>query len=240
MKKYFLIVALTLITLGKTFAMDNKSDSILKAVSAKYKSFKTYKASFAYNLENKKDKINITKKGTIYVKGLKFKIEMGNLEIFCDGKTIWKYNKEDNEVEINTFNAAKNDLSPQKILNTYEKGYISEFIEEKMENGVIVQQIRLTPIDKTKNIHTVKLFVQKQGKIIVRSKLYGKFGDIYTYEIPKFQAHIKILDNFFVFNKKAHPGVTENDLRSLRTLYKAKPVAHKVKLNKHLAYSIIR
>ena len=105
MKKYFLIVALTLITLGKTFAMDNKSDSILKAVSAKYKSFKTYKASFAYNLENKKDKINITKKGTIYVKGLKFKIEMGNLEIFCDGKTIWKYNKEDNEVEINTFNA---------------------------------------------------------------------------------------------------------------------------------------
>lgn len=219
-------------TFGKTFAADNKSDSILKAVSAKYKSFKTYKASFVYNLENKKDKINITKKGTIYVKGLKFKIEMGNLEIFCDGKTIWKYNKEDNEVEINTFNAAKNDLSPQKILNTYEKGYVSEFIEEKMENGVIVQQIRLTPIDKTKNIHTIKLFVQKQGKIIVRSKLYGKFGDIYTYEIPKFQAHIKILDNFFVFNKKAHPGVSENDLRSLRTLYRSKPAPKNVKVSR--------
>lgn len=232
MKKYFLIVVLTLMTFGKTFAADNKSDSILKAVSAKYKSFKTYKASFVYNLENKKDKINITKKGTIYVKGLKFKIEMGNLEIFCDGKTIWKYNKEDNEVEINTFNAAKNDLSPQKILNTYEKGYVSEFIEEKMENGVIVQQIRLTPIDKTKNIHTIKLFVQKQGKIIVRSKLYGKFGDIYTYEIPKFQAHIKILDNFFVFNKKAHPGVSENDLRSLRTLYRSKPAPKNVKVSR--------
>jgi len=230
MKKYILLVAFALISLSKTFAVDNKSDSILKAVSAKYKSFKTYKASFVYNLENKKDKINITKKGTIYVKGLKFKIEMGNLEIFCDGKTIWKYNKEDNEVEINTFNAAKNDLSPQKILNTYEKGYVSEFIEEKMENGVMVQQIRLTPIDKTKNIHTVKLFVQKQGKIIVRSKLYGKFGDIYTYEIPKFQAHIKILDHFFVFNKKAHPGVSENDLRSLRTLYRSKQAPKKVKV----------
>ncbi len=240
MKKYFLLTALILITLGKTFALDNKSDSILKAVSAKYKSFKTYKASFVYNLENKKDKINVTKKGTIYVKGLKFKIEMGNLEIFCDGKTIWKYNKEDNEVEINTFNAAKNDLSPQKILNTYEKGYISEFIEEKMENGVMVQQIRLTPIDKTKNIHTVKLFIQKQGKIITRTKLYGKFGDVYTYEIPKFQAHIKILDNFFVFNKKAHPGVTENDLRSLRTLYRPRTAIHQIKLNKHLAYNVIR
>ncbi|MDZ4757185.1 MAG: outer membrane lipoprotein carrier protein LolA [Bacteroidota bacterium] len=239
MKKYILISALVLISLGKTFAVDNKSDSILKAVSAKYKSFKTYKASFVYNLENKKDKINITKKGTLYVKGLKFKIEMGNLEIFCDGKTIWKYNKEDNEVEINTFNASKNDLSPQKILNTYEKGFISEFVEEKMENGVVMQQIRLTPIDKTKNIHTVKLFVQKQGKIIVRSKLYGKFGDVYTYEIPKFQAHIKILDNFFVFNKKAHPGVTENDLRSLRTL-KPRTIAHKVKPSRYSVYHVIR
>lgn len=226
MKKYIIVTAILLFTLGKGYAADSKSDSILKAVSAKYKSFKTYKASFVYNFENKKDKINVTKKGTIYVKGVKFKIEMGNLEIFCDGKTIWKYNKEDNEVEINTFNAAKNDLSPQKILNTYEKGYISEFVEEKMENGAMVQQIRLTPIDKTKNIHTVKLFVQKQGKIIVRSKLYGKAGDVYTYEIPKFQAHIKILDNFFVFNKKAHPGVTENDLRALRTLYK--PLKYKV------------
>ena len=101
MKKYIIVTAILLFTLGKGYAADSKSDSILKAVSAKYKSFKTYKASFVYNFENKKDKINVTKKGTIYVKGVKFKIEMGNLEIFCDGKTIWKYNKEDNEVEIN-------------------------------------------------------------------------------------------------------------------------------------------
>lgn len=192
---------------------DKKAEAILKNVATKYKSFKTYRADFKYNLENKKDKINLNKKGTLWVKGNKFRLAMGDREIFCDGKTSWTYNEGDNEVEINNYDPKSAEVTPSKIFTIYEKGFSSQFVEEKIEGSRILQIVDLTPTDKKKPYYKVKLFIDKGSSQMVRTKIFDKNANVYTYEILKFAVNIKIKDTFFNFDEKLHPGVTRNDLR---------------------------
>ena len=211
--KYLIIICFLAFSLNMAHAQDKKAEQILKTIANKYKSFKSYKADFVYVLENKKDKLNINKKGLLYVKQGKYKLEMGPLTIICDNKTLWNYNKDNNEVQISDYDPNSAEINPSKLFMVYEKGFLSQFIEEKTEKGKIIQLVELTPTDKKKSYFKLKLYIDKSLSQIVRSKIFDKNGNIYTYEINKFQGHIKIKDNFFAFNKKQYPGVEVLDLR---------------------------
>ena len=55
---------------------DPDAKKILDAVSAKFKSFKTVKATFTYKVENAAGKAISTKKGTVYMKGTKYSVTL--------------------------------------------------------------------------------------------------------------------------------------------------------------------
>jgi len=211
--KHSLVLFFSIILINQAFSQDKKAEQILKAIAAKYKSFKSYRADFVYTLENKKDKLNINKKGALYVKQGKYRLEMGSILIMCDNKTLWNYNKDNNEVQISDYDPNSAEVNPSKIFTIYDKGFLSQFVEEKTEKGKIIQLLELTPTDKKKSYFKVKLYIDKSTSQIIRTKIFDKNGNIYTYEINKFQGHIKIKDTFFTFSKKSFPGVEILDLR---------------------------
>src|SRR5437762_3249435 len=83
---------------SQTTQTDKKAEDILHGVSAKYKSYKSVKATFIINVENAKDNSKDVQKGTIYLKGNKYKLEVAGQDIVSDGKTRWTYLKDANEV----------------------------------------------------------------------------------------------------------------------------------------------
>ena len=78
---------------------DPKAKKILDELSAKTKACTTIKAEFSWVVE-KKDKTKDTQVGKIQTKGSKYKLEIPGHEIYCDGKTVWDYIKDANEVQI--------------------------------------------------------------------------------------------------------------------------------------------
>ncbi|HEX2630389.1 MAG TPA: outer membrane lipoprotein carrier protein LolA, partial [Chitinophagaceae bacterium] len=95
MKKLYLAIALVstgLAAMAQT-SNDPEAKKVLDAVSAKFKTFSTVKAGFSYKVENAAGKALSTKAGTILMKGTKYKVGFGTQEIFCDGKTVWNYDK---------------------------------------------------------------------------------------------------------------------------------------------------
>jgi len=121
MKKFLLFsVALVLLNLVQAQVDDPKAKKILHNLSEKYKSYNTMKFEFTYTISNPKNKVNESKKGSIYIKGNKYRLYIDNQIIICDGKTVWTYIKDENEVQIN--NLDTNNLNtPTKILTAYEK-----------------------------------------------------------------------------------------------------------------------
>ena len=193
---------------------DPKAKIILDGMSKKYRSFKTIKANFKMVLENATSKNKEEKTGMLVLKGSKYHVEMGNIEISCDNKTIWTYTKEENELTINNFEPNAKGISPADIFTLYEKGFAYQLAEKVKENGKDLQVIELTPTDKSKNYFKIKLFVDNASQSIVRSKIFDKNGNRYTYEIAQFASNTPFEETYFSFDAKKHPNVEITDNRN--------------------------
>ncbi|MEY2830538.1 MAG: hypothetical protein RIQ33_2396 [Bacteroidota bacterium] len=191
----------------------NQAKLLLDGMSKKYKSYKTIKANFKLSIENTANKIKEEKKGLLVLKANKFRVEMDNQEISCDGKTVWTFMKDANEVQINNYEANPNGISPADIFTMYEKGFLYQMAEVIKENGKDLQVVELTPTDKSKNYFKIKLVIDKASQSIARSKIFDKNGNVYTYYVTQFQSNQTIDDAAFTFDIKKHPGVEVNDIR---------------------------
>jgi len=216
--KRICFLLLTVATIASSLFAQTSSDpdakKILDAVSARFKSFKAIQAGFTYKVENADGKAISTKKGTVYMKGTKYRVSFVGQEIFCDGNTVWTYDKSSNEVTISKLDASSNTLTPQKLFTDfYDKDFLYKLNGEKKANGKTLQEIEMTPNDKTKPFHKVYLTIDKNAKTIYSTKVLEKAGNRYSYTVNSFSGSANIPDTKFVFNKSDYPGVEEVDLR---------------------------
>lgn len=194
--------------------VDPKAKSILDKVSQKNKSYKTIKSDFAIILENKKDNIKDSKKGVIWIKGNKYKIDLAQSTIFYDGTTMWTYLKESNEVNITSPDPMDdNTLNPAKIFSIYESGYKIRFIRERFEKNRALYEIELYPIDLKKDYTKINLKIDKDKNQIFSMKRFGKDGTDFYIEILNIKPNEEMADAMFVFDKSKYPKVEVNDLR---------------------------
>ena len=194
--------------------VDPKAKTILDQVSVKTKAFKTIEAEFAIILENKQEKINDSKKGKIFIKGNKYKVDLAVSTIFNDGTTQWTYMKDPNEVNITTPDPSDdNSLNPAKMFTIYEKGYKIRYIGEKFEKNHALYEIELYPIDLKKEFSRITLKIDKDKMQIFSMKRFGKDGTDYYIEIIKMDTNKEMADIMFVFDKTKYPKVEINDMR---------------------------
>lgn len=215
MRKLYTVLALLIMgTVVLAQNSDPEAKKILDAVSAKFKTFTSVQAGFTYKVENAEGKAISTKTGTIIMKGTKYKVTFAGQEIFCDGKTIWNYDKASNEVTINTLDASSGAITPQKLFtNFYDTDFRYILNGEKKVAAKTVQEIEMTPTDKGRAFHKVYVQVDKAAKTIYSTKVLENVGNRYTYTVNSMKTNAPVADNIFVFNKSKYPGVEEVDLR---------------------------
>ena len=218
MKRFFtlLILLFGIITL-KGFAQatnDPDAKKILDGVSNKFKTFKTAKATFTYKVENAAGKVLSSKAGSVSMKGTKYRVTIVGQEIFCDGVNVWTYDKAANEVTITKLDNSSSTLTPQKLFtNFYDKDFLYKLNGEKKLAGKTVQEIEMTPTDKSRPFHKVYIYVDKAASTIYSAKFLEKTGNRYSYTINTLKPTATISDAEFAFDKKKYPGVEVVDLR---------------------------
>lgn len=189
-------------------ASDPQAKKILDAVSAKFKTFKTVSGKFSLKVENAVGKTLGLKTGTVFMKGNKYRISVTGQEIFSDGSNIWTLDKASKEVTISKIDPSANSLTPQKLFtNFYDKDFLYKL------NGTTksVNEIELTPIDKSKPFFKILLYVDKNS--ISTTKLFEKTGNKYTYSTTSLSPNIVVPDATFIYDAKKYPGVEVVDLR---------------------------
>jgi len=218
MKRFYTLLIL-LIGIGtlKGFAQttnDPEAKKVLDGVSAKFKTFKTVKATFTYKVENAAGKVLSSKNGAVSMKGTKYRVTIVGQEIFCDGVNVWTYDKAANEVTITKLDNSSNTLTPQKLFtNFYDKDFLYKLNGEKKQGTKTLQEIEMTPTDKSKPFHKVYVYVDKTGKTLISTKVMEKSGTRYSYTVNTLTPNGTIDDKQFVFDAKKYPGVEVVDLR---------------------------
>ncbi|MBM3441655.1 MAG: outer membrane lipoprotein carrier protein LolA [Bacteroidetes bacterium] len=193
---------------------DPDAKKVLDAVSARFKTYKSVKASFTLTVENTAGKEQGSKSGTLQMKGIKYRVSLDGQDIYCDGKTIWTYDKGANEVQISLLDKSSGSITPQKLFTDfYDKDFLYKLNEEKKIAAKTMQSIELTPTDKTKPFFKVILWIDKAAKNIMSTRVYEKSGNRYVYAVGTLKTGAEIPDATFVFDPKKFPGVEVIDLR---------------------------
>jgi chaperone LolA len=219
MKKLNTLLIFILVGIGQLLAQspvknDPDAKKILDEVSTKFKSFKTVKAAFTYKVENTAGKALSSKTGTIFMKGVKYRVSIVGQEIFCDGQNVWTYDKAANEVTITKFDGDTKTLTPQKLFtNFYDQDFLYKLNGEKKQGTKVILEIEMTPTDKSRPFHKVYVYVDKTAKLLKSTNVLEKSGNRYSYTVTSLTPNTTVADSLFVFDNKKFPGVEIVDLR---------------------------
>lgn len=214
MKKIYttLLVVLMFVSMASA-QQDPQAGKILNAMSQKYKAMKAFQADFSQTMENRSSKISETMKGNVLVSGDKYRLKISDQEIISNGKVLWTYMKDVNEVTITESDEEAEAMAPGKIFEMYKKGYKYAYAGTETIGGAKYDVIELAPEDRKNPIFKVRLFINQKDKSLKSWEMFRNNGSRYVYTIDNFQANPTLAADTFTFNKAKYNGVTVVDLR---------------------------
>jgi outer membrane lipoprotein-sorting protein len=212
MRTLLLLISTLFVINGIAQVKDLKATALLDEVSAKTKAYKSIKVEFSYTMVNKQAKINESKSGTLLLGGDKYRLTAAGQIVISDGKTIWTYIKESNEVQINSPDNKDDAMTPSKLLTSYNTNYKARIIKDKSQTDPNLESVELIP-NVIKNINRAILVVDKTKKQIRSFTLFDKSGNVFAYTIQKFLTDVPVTTSDFTFEAAKFPGVEVIDMR---------------------------
>ena len=145
--------------------------------------------------------------GTILIKGKKFHATTSKATVWFDGKTMWTYMKDNEEVNVsNPTEAQLQTINPYNFINLYKNGYTYT-----MNTAGTNYVIHLTSNSADRKIKELFISVNKKSYEPMQVKmLQGKKWT--TFDITSIKKE-KIADSQFRFNSKDFPKAEIIDLR---------------------------
>ena len=189
---------------------DPDAKKILDAVSSKFRTFKSVQSKFTLKIENSSNKLLENKTGTVFMKGSRYRISMPNQDIFCDGSTVWTLDKAAKEVTISKLDPSNNTITPQKLFTNF---YDKDFLYKRNGEKAGIQEVELTPIDKSKPFFKIIVFITRASQTINSIKVFEKAGNRFTYAVNGMNNAGNIREETFIYDQTKHPGIEVVDLR---------------------------
>ena len=203
--KTFFISVLTILTLSATAQKDALAKQILDQVGAKVKASKGILVNITLTSKNNKGKSMGTKQIALQMKGDKYLLKEGKMEILCDGLNIYNF---DGANSISKSSVAESDqtLSPQKLLSgNYDKDFNFKLLSQDNAKATI----ELYPIDKRKSFQKVTLVINKLQSALSSALILDKSNNQTDVKVGSINYAASLNDKIFQFNRANYPKNAE-------------------------------
>ena len=201
----FFISVLTILTLSATAQKDALAKQILDQVGAKVKASKGILVNITLTSKNNKGKSMGTKQIALQMKGDKYLLKEGKMEILCDGLNIYNF---DGANSISKSSVAESDqtLSPQKLLSgNYDKDFNFKLLSQDNAKATI----ELYPIDKRKSFQKVTLVINKLQSALASALILDKSNNQTDVKVGSINYAASLNDKIFQFNRAKYPKNAE-------------------------------
>ena len=203
--KTFFISVLTILTLSATAQKDALAKQILDQVGAKVKASKGILVNITLTSKNNKGKSMGTKQIALQMKGDKYLLKEGKMEILCDGLNIYNF---DGANSTSKSSVAESDqtLSPQKLLSgNYDKDFNFKLLSQDNAKATI----ELYPIDKRKSFQKVTLVINKLQSALASALILDKSNNQTDVKVGSSNYAASLNDKIFQFNRAKYPKNAE-------------------------------
>jgi chaperone LolA len=192
-------------------AAGGRSDELARQVEEKYRSLSTISMDFVKITFSDIFETESKIKGRMLLKNPEmFRIETKDETIVCDGKFVWSYSVENQQVIRNRADRSERVFKPNQYLADFRSGYVPRLTgEEKIDNTVCFV-LSLSAKGEEVFIKKMTIWVDKK-KLLAKKLEYTDSNDNQiTLIFQRIKTNRKIKDSEFVF--QTPPGVDELDL----------------------------
>ena len=208
MKKVTAIIGIILsFMLGSVHAQTMANELVKKTID-KINKHKNVEFVFDYDISNETIAVTESASGKAYMQGEAYKLETEGQSIISDGKTMWTYLPENEEVMVSNPSKDDNIITPIKMLTTYEKDYIIKYAKSN-EKGIKVVEMS----NPKGEFGKVAMKINEAKLEIVSATISSRNGINFTIKIKKTVFDQNLDAKFFTFDEKAHPKVDVIDMR---------------------------
>jgi outer membrane lipoprotein-sorting protein len=214
----FLLHTLLLSSQENQIVQDPAAGQILDRVAAKTQSMKSMQADFELVIEDRKENTRNTSSGNLLIKQNKYRISSQGSVAYFNGKTLWTYVQEPNEVTITEPVGQAEDFmsNPAIFFTVYKRDFKYKYVQETTINGSRCHEIDLFPKDLEQPYSRIKVYVNITSDMpeIIRS--VGKDGVDYTVYLKNILLDLEINDTVFTFDPSKFKKVEVIDMRGIR------------------------
>ena len=207
MKIKNIIACIALVFAAQAVSAQNNAEKIIRVMVDQMRGHKNVEMAFNYQISPDGKTLGESEKGHAWLQGEAYKIEMTDQQTISDGKTIWSYLIDDEEVMVS--NASEGtDNTPLKLLTSLDESYVATLagIDAK---GIATIELA-NPNGQYKRV-TMKVDTKKTE--LKSADIYMEDGNKFIIKVEEMKYDQKLDDKFFTFDEAKHPEVDVIDMR---------------------------
>lgn len=205
MRYLFVLASLIGFVAAAQAQKDPAAKVILDQLGSKVRGAKGILVNLQFISKNSKGKALGSKLIILKMKGEKYLLKQGAMEIVCDGANIYNY---DGANSISKSSVAESDqtLSPQKLLSgNYDKDFNFKLLSQSAGKAII----ELSPLDKRKSFQKVTLVIDKAKSALSNATILDKSNNITDVKVVSINYATPLEDKLFLFNRAKYPKNVE-------------------------------
>ena len=186
--------------------LDENATAVLKKAAAKWTNV-AGKVTLTM-LDSQKKQVSKQSAKVSYVKGT-YHLVMDNMEVICNGTTIWQWNKDAKEIVINNMppESDMDLLNPARLIANYAKNFRAKYIRTEDDGTAVID---LQP-RSAQSYHKIRLLINEETGVLKRIEVhkYDSSRELYDFSGLKFGS----LKGSFSFRPEDHPEAEIIDMR---------------------------
>jgi len=197
---------------------DPAAGEILDRVAARFAQLKSVQADFELVIEDRKENSRNSSAGNLLLKQDKYRITAPGSMVCFDGKTMWTYMEEEQEVTIAEPGDSDEDFlsNPARIFTGFRQDFKYRYVRETTLKGTKYHEIDLFRMDLDQPYSRIKVFVSQNTDMPEIISSIGKDGVDYTVNLTNFQLDREISDATFTLDPQKNKKVEVIDMRGIK------------------------
>lgn len=218
MKKISLFIAFFAMTVFSATAqithtakgdIDENANKVLKKASSVFEKSAVSFTVTMINRDSQKKETARQKAEVLYSKG-RYRVTSSGQTLYCDGKSVWQWDRQTNEVTVNHLAQSSDDLmNPAGLLANHSKSFKAKFIRQEDDGTAVID---LTPF-KSKSYYKIRMLINSKNGYIKQMEIHNYDSSEGIYQVSAVKTGAKCTDKDFVFDAAANKGVEVIDMR---------------------------
>ena len=207
MKTKNIIACLCLLFAIQAVTAQNNAEALVRLLVNQMKSHDNVEMAFSYRISPDGKNFGDSESGHAWLQGEAYNIEMAEQQTISDGKTIWSYLKDDEEVMVSNATEGE-DNTPLKLLTSLNENNVATLAGIDPQGNASIELAN--PKGQYKRV-TLKIDTKKSE--LKSADIYMEDGSKVVITVEEMKFDQKLDEKLFTFDEKKHPKVDVIDMR---------------------------